>query len=81
MCDAVDIENIHATMLAERLREEIEGKGWLPPNQVGFRKELRTMDNIYVFNYITNRKISKKGGMLVLFFVDLRAVFDSVDRS
>lgn len=72
---------MHATVLAERLREEIEGKGGLPPNQVGFRKGMRTMDNIYVLNYITNRKISKKGGMLVWFFVDLRAAFDSVYRS
>ena len=32
-------------------------------------------------NYIINRQITKKGGKLVAFFVDLRAAFDSVDRS
>lgn len=37
--------------------------------------------NIYVLNYLLNRQISKKGGLLVLFFANLRAAFDSVDRS
>lgn len=37
--------------------------------------------NMYVLNYLLYRQISKKGGLLVLFFVNLRAAFDSVDRS
>ncbi|XP_029164823.1 uncharacterized protein LOC114936023 [Nylanderia fulva] len=38
---------VYATVLAERLRGEIEEKGMLPPNQTGFRKGMGTVDNIY----------------------------------
>ena len=52
----------------------------MPQNQTGFRKGTDTMNNIFVLNYLVNRQISKKGGKLVAFFIDLRAAFDSVDR-
>lgn len=38
------------------------------------------MENIYVLNYLINRQIGKKNGGMVVLFVDLKAVFDSVDR-
>lgn len=66
--------------LAERLREEVEGKKILPGNQTGFRKGLGTIDNIYVMNYLANRQLVKRGGGLITFFVDLKAAFDSIDR-
>jgi len=47
----------------------------IPQNQTGFRKEMGTMDNIYVINYIVNKQL--RIGAL---FVDLRATFDLVDR-
>lgn len=34
-------------------------------------------DNIYVINYLMNRQLERKGGKLILMFVDLKAVFDS----
>lgn len=37
-----------AMVLAERLREELDRKGVIPQNQTGFRKEVGTIDNIYV---------------------------------
>lgn len=46
---------IYVATLAERLREEVEGKGMIPPNQTGFRKGIETIDNIYVLNYMINR--------------------------
>lgn len=70
---------IYATMLAERLREEVEGKG-LIPSSGEFRKRMGTMDNVYMLNYLINRQIVKRSGKLVLLFVDLKAAFDSVDR-
>lgn len=45
--------------LAERLKKE-EEKGLLPASQTGFRKELGTVDNKYVLNYLINRQIEKK---------------------
>ncbi|KYN09264.1 hypothetical protein ALC57_18628, partial [Trachymyrmex cornetzi] len=51
---------VYTAALAERLREEVEGKGLIPPNQTGFRKGLVTMDNMYVLNYLVNRQVRKK---------------------
>lgn len=53
---------IYAAVLAERLKEKIERKGVLSPNQVGFRKGRGMIDNIYVLNYLVNRQIGKKEG-------------------
>lgn len=39
-----------------------------------------TIHNIDAINYIINRQIEKKEEKLVALFVDLKAVFDSVDR-
>lgn len=70
---------IYAAVLAERLREEVEGKVIILPNQTGFKSGMGTIDNIYIINYLINRQLEKKEGKLVALFVDLRAAFDSVD--
>lgn len=51
---------IYALVLTERLRKEVEGKGMLSKNQVGFRKGKETMDNIFVLKYLINRQVEKK---------------------
>lgn len=61
---------VYAEVLAERLREEVEGKGMLRKNQAGFRKGRGTMDQIFILNYLINRQIEKKGGKLVAIFVE-----------
>lgn len=40
---------------------------------------MRTIDNIYVINYLVNRQLVKKKSLVAL-FVDLKAAFDSVDK-
>ena len=62
---------VYTAVLAERLRKEVEEKGMIPPNQAGFRKGMGTVDNVYVLNYLINRQVSREGGLIVLFFVDL----------
>lgn len=42
----------YTTILAERIREELEQKQIIPKNQMGFRKRMGTIDNIYVLNYL-----------------------------
>lgn len=64
---------VYASVLANRLREEVEGKGLISQNQTGFRKGSERLDNIYVLNYLVNRQISRVEGKLVAFFIDLRA--------
>lgn len=71
---------IYALVLTERLRKEVEGKGMLSKNQVGFRKGKGTMNNIFVLKYLINRQLKKKGGKLIALFVDLKAAFDTVSR-
>lgn len=71
---------IYAAILAERLREEVESKGILPPSQTGFRRGMGTIDQIYVLNYIINKRVAERKGKLVVLFVDMKAAFDSVDR-
>lgn len=71
---------MYTGVLTARLMKEVEEKGTIPPNQVGFKKGLRTMDNIYILNYVINRQVKRKGGKLKALLIDFKAVFDSVDR-
>ncbi|XP_029675198.1 uncharacterized protein LOC115242799 [Formica exsecta] len=71
---------IYTSILAERLREEVEEKGIIPENQTGFRKGRGVMDNIYVLNYLAQRQISREKKKLISVFIDLKTAFDSVDR-
>lgn len=38
------------------------------------------MDNIYVLHHIKQKEIRKKGERIFGFFMDLKSVFDRVDR-
>lgn len=69
---------IYASILVERLRKEMEAKELIPQNQMGFRKGVGTIDNIYIINYLINRQISRSRSKIVAFFVDLKAAFDSM---
>jgi len=71
---------IYVAILAERLREEIEGKGSLPETQASFRKRRGSMDNVRILQQVINKEISKKRGKMYGFFIDLKAAFDKVDR-
>lgn len=72
---------LYASVLADRLREEIEEKNLIPQNQTGFeRKGLGTINNIYVLNYLVNRQLGKEKGKMMAFFIDLKAAFDSVNK-
>ena len=71
---------IYTSILARKLRGEMEEGGMLPDNQAGFRKTMRTVDNIYTLNWIIGREVKKRGGKIVAFFVDLKAAFDNVER-
>lgn len=42
-------------------------------------KEMGTMDNIYVLNYLINRQLGRRRRMVTL-FVDLKTAFDTIDR-
>jgi len=37
---------VYTATLVERLRENVEGKGLFPPNQAGFKKGMKTLNNM-----------------------------------
>lgn len=41
---------VYVSVLAERLRREVEEKRLLPRSQAGFRRGLEMIDNVYVLN-------------------------------
>jgi len=72
---------IYAAILAERLREEIEGMGSLPETQAGFRKGRLTMDNVKILQQVINKEIKTENVGKIWFFMDLKTAFDKVDRA
>ncbi|XP_070525969.1 axoneme-associated protein mst101(2)-like [Cardiocondyla obscurior] len=55
---------VYASVLAERLKKDVEEKRILPQSQAGFRKDMGTVDQIYVLNYLINKKIEEKEGKM-----------------
>lgn len=71
---------IFARIIEEKLRREIERMGILPETQAGFRKKRSGIDNIYILKTVAEKEINKKKGKLYVFFADLKAAFDNVNR-
>jgi len=74
---------VYAEIVKNRMETEVERKGLIPESQAGFRKGRSTLDNIFVLDHVMQREKRKGGeeGKVYLFFVDLKAAFDKVDRS
>jgi len=74
---------VYAEILRNRLEKEAEEKDMIPESQAGFRKGRSTMDNVFVLAHFMQREKRRGGedGKLYIFFVDLKAVFDKVDRN
>ena len=72
--------NVYASVLTKRLRVEVKGQRLLPPSQAGFRRGMGCVNNIYVLNHVINRQVTRMERKMVIFFIDLKAAFDSVNR-
>lgn len=62
----------------------MEEKKIIPESQAGFRSGRSIMDNIYILNHLIQREKAKKSGKdgtIWTLFIDLKAVFDNVDRA
>lgn len=70
---------IYLMVLTERIKKDCEEKRIIPQNEIGFRKGMGIIDNIYVINYLINKQL-EKGKKAVALFVDMKAAFDSADR-
>lgn len=71
---------IFARIIEEKLRREIEKMEILPETQAGFRKKRSGIDNIYILKTVAEKEINKKKGKFYVFFADLKAAFDNVNR-
>lgn len=57
-------------VLAERIRKDSERKKAIPHSQTEFRKEMETIHNIYVLNYLVNTQLGK-GKKAIAMFMDV----------
>lgn len=71
---------IYAIILEGRLREETNQLKILPETQAGFRKGRSCIDNIYALKTAAEKALARKKGKLYVFFADVKAAFDKVDR-
>ena len=70
---------IYASILNDMLVKELEGK--LGEEQLGFSKGKGTIDAIYILNHIVNRELTIRRRKVFVFFADLKAAFDRLDRT
>lgn len=71
---------IYAEIIRGRLEEEVERK-MLSESQAGFRKGRSTIDNIFVLDHLIQGEKQKKGKeKIYALFVNLKAIFDNIDR-
>lgn len=63
-----------------RLREEANRLKKIPKTQAGFKKERSCINNIYALKTAAEKVLAKKKGKLYVFFANIRATFDKVDR-
>ena len=73
------IYKLWASLLCERLTEEVETLSILPDTQSGFRKWRTVTDNIYCLNACIQDTVTTKDKLFIL-FIDLKAAFDTVNR-
>lgn len=71
---------VYTAVLTERLREDVESKTILPPSQTGFKRWMGTIDQIFVLNYLINKRVAERSRRMVVMFIDTKVAFDSVDR-
>lgn len=67
-------------ILEEKLTKEVERLKLLPETQAGFRKRRSCIDNIFALKITAEKTITKKKGKLYVFFANLKAAFDKMNR-
>lgn len=71
---------VYTSVLAERLREGNGEERDTASESNGLQKGRRAIDQIYVLNFMMNRRVLDNKGKLVVLFVNMKAAFNSVDR-
>jgi hypothetical protein len=71
---------VFSNVLAGGLRDWLTDKRMVSKFQLGFVKNKRTIDNIFVIKTTVDKYLREKRGRIYWCFVDLKKVFDSVNR-
>jgi hypothetical protein len=74
------LAKVFAMILEARLSSWTEEKGLRAKGQIGFRKDLRTMDNLYILQTLIEQSTHKRKKVYCC-FVDFRKAFDTVPRN
>jgi len=74
---------VYAEILRNRLETEVERMDLIPESQTGFRRGRSILDNIFILNHVMQRekRYGEEDGRVYLFFVDLKAAFDKLDKN
>ena len=68
-------------ILLDRLEMRTQQSNLISPNQIGFMKEHRTADHIFVLKTIIDRIVRIERKKLFVAFIDFRKAYDRVNRS
>lgn len=74
------LSKIYTGILSNRLMNWAEGCSILSRLQSGFRKGMRTSDNLMIVKTLMDKYIKKKRGKMYITSIDLEKAFDSVSR-
>ena len=67
-------------ILLNRLNKYIEAKNLISPNQIGFMKECRTSDHVFLLQTIIEKVVKKSNQKLFAVFIDFKKAYDTVNR-
>ena len=72
------IGKLFNSIINSRLDKYFEKTNLIKESQIGFRKEARTSDHMFILKNIIDTKINEKHGRLYACFVDFRKACDTV---
>ena len=67
-------------ILLNRLNKYIKANNLISPNQIGFMKECRTADHIFLLQTIIEKVVRKNNQKLFAVFIDFKKAYDTVNR-
>ena len=75
------ISKLYSMILLQRLESFITTRNILSVNQIGFRKEYRTADHIFVLKTLITKITRVKNKKLFAAFIDFKKAYDTVNRT
>ena len=74
------LAKVHSLIILKRLINYVVEKKLISPNQIGFMKDSRTSDHIFLLQTVIEKVVKKHRKKLFCAFVDFKKAYDTVDR-